>query len=351
MRLPPFLLLFCCSVAAADPLNVGIRGQTAAPERPQITVRAQEPVTDLSLTVVPEPAQPAAGAPAGAPPQEDPVRFASPALRPGRPVTLNLGSGKPGKVRWAGGIDYKARGRAWHFDLRFETLVSPGALRIVYDKGHLNLEKRYVEVQFSQPAALAELTVLGEDGQEMGRGTVHFHGEPPGTWLRVPWEETRPGTVLELDLKLYDRAGFAGHVQLYPWSVAVPHQEVLFATDSYEIRPAEQPKLDESVQRIAGILEKVKGRARPRLYIDGHTDTVAGDAYNLELSRNRARAIAAYLRGHGVAVPISYAGSGKRAPRVPTADNVDEPRNRRVDYVLSIDPPRLPPGVSWQKLD
>ena len=40
----------------------------------------------------------------------------------------------------------------------------------------------------------------------------------------------------------------------------------------------------------------------------------------------------------------------RRVLRVQTADNVDEPRNRRADYVLSVDPPNIGPGAQWQPL-
>jgi len=59
------------------------------------------------------------------------------------------------------------------------------------------------------------------------------------------------------------------------------------------------------------------------------------------LSRERARSIASWFRKRGARIPIAYEGYGETALAVSTADGVDEPRNRRVDYILSLDEPTM----------
>jgi hypothetical protein len=44
---------------------------------------------------------------------------------------------------------------------------------------------------------------------------------------------------------------------------------------------------------------------------------------------------------------IAFEGLGERSLLVKTADEVDEPRNRRVDYILALEPPALPFG-EWK---
>ena len=63
-------------------------------------------------------------------------------------------------------------------------------------------------------------------------------------------------------------------------------------------------------------------------------------------------AVAAWFRQHGISIPIAFAGFGETVPAVKTADNVDEPRNRRVDYVLSDGPPQYSGGLSpaWKQI-
>ena len=89
--------------------------------------------------------------------------------------------------------------------------------------------------------------------------------------------------------------------------------------------------------------DKAHGRMHPgiTLFIAGHTDTVGSASANLKLSQERARSIAGWFRKRGVRLPISYEGFGETSLAVKTADNVDEARNRRADYVLSDGPPTL----------
>ena len=82
------------------------------------------------------------------------------------------------------------------------------------------------------------------------------------------------------------------------------------------------------------------------LYIAGHTDTVGNPTHNFKLSQDRARSIAAWFRKRGVKIPISYEGFGETSLAVKTADNIDEVKNRRADYILSDGPPTLSPPSS-----
>jgi outer membrane protein OmpA-like peptidoglycan-associated protein len=142
-------------------------------------------------------------------------------------------------------------------------------------------------------------------------------------------------------------------VSLYPWSVHIPHEEVTFATDSATIAAAESPKLEASYARIAEALAKHKNLGPIRLYIAGHTDTVGAPAYNLSLSQRRAQAIAAWFRKRGLRLPVLYEGFGEFAPLVGTPDQTDEPRNRRVDYILAVEDPVLKATrhrAAWKRL-
>jgi len=90
-----------------------------------------------------------------------------------------------------------------------------------------------------------------------------------------------------------------------------------------------------------------------KLYIAGCTDTVGDAAHNRELSRKRARSIARWLREHGYDRPIYFHGFGESLLAVGTGDGVDEPRNRRVLYMVGANPPPAGsgiPGVSWSAL-
>ena len=101
--------------------------------------------------------------------------------------------------------------------------------------------------------------------------------------------------------------------------------DVTFATGSTTITPSFQATLNE----VAESLTKY-----PNSLVDvyGHTDTVGSTASNQTLSEERARAVTNYLVSRGVAASrIRWQGFGETQLKVATADNVNEPRNRRVE--------------------
>ncbi len=70
----------------------------------------------------------------------------------------------------------------------------------------------------------------------------------------------------------------------------------------------------------------------PELVITGHTDRVGGVEANDKLSLVRAEAVRELLVAAGVdRALVGVVGRGEREPLVPTADEVAEARNRRVE--------------------
>jgi outer membrane protein OmpA-like peptidoglycan-associated protein len=67
----------------------------------------------------------------------------------------------------------------------------------------------------------------------------------------------------------------------------------------------------------------------------GYTDLAGSQQYNLALSKRRADTVKAALVKDGVpASAIGESWYGKQNPRVPTADGVREPQNRRVEITM-----------------
>lgn len=223
-------------------------------------------------------------------------------------------------------------------------------LALNVDRARVDLEGHKLEVKLTRAACKVELKVVGESGKILAEEVQAFNGAAPGTTLSVSWSPASKEPVLRIEVWGHDTDGSFIGVALSPWSVALAHEEVNFETDSDAIRPSEAPKLEASLGEINKILDKVQDK-KPSLFIKGHTDTVGPPEHNLELSRRRARSIAAWLRGHGLKIPIAYEGFGEFTPLVKTPDETAEPRNRRIDYFLSFDPPALPTGsaaFSWK---
>jgi outer membrane protein OmpA-like peptidoglycan-associated protein len=80
------------------------------------------------------------------------------------------------------------------------------------------------------------------------------------------------------------------------------------------------------------MLAEMRRRATPDVRVVAHTDTVGTVAANDALSAQRAERVKRFLVDIGITESrIHTAGRGERELLVPTADEVDEPRNRRVE--------------------
>lgn len=65
--------------------------------------------------------------------------------------------------------------------------------------------------------------------------------------------------------------------------------------------------------------------------VSGHADRSGSQGYNRRLADRRAAAVAKAIQAAGVQARVSTQSFGEDEPAVPTADDVKEPRNRRVE--------------------
>jgi len=102
-------------------------------------------------------------------------------------------------------------------------------------------------------------------------------------------------------------------------------RSVHFDFDKSVIRPDAVPVLNEAV-------DVLKAQGGVAVIVDGHTDSVGSDAYNLKLSRRRADAVKQYLMKHEIpSNHITTEGFGKSHP-VASNDTADgRAQNRRVE--------------------
>jgi OOP family OmpA-OmpF porin len=78
-----------------------------------------------------------------------------------------------------------------------------------------------------------------------------------------------------------------------------------------------------------------KSGAPVQIQVTGYTDASGSAGYNQRLSERRANAVATALQRFGVPRnDMAVTGRGKNDQRVPTADGVREPQNRRVEIVF-----------------
>jgi len=105
--------------------------------------------------------------------------------------------------------------------------------------------------------------------------------------------------------------------------------DVLFAFNKYELKPDAQIKL----AKISGILLTYPNL---KVQVEGYTDNIGSDEYNLKLSQERAMAVQAFLVAQGVFPGnVTAEGYGKADPVADNTTNAGRTQNRRVAMVVS----------------
>ncbi len=251
----------------------------------------------------------------------------------------------PGKARFEGTLSVvTAGGEKAEMPIAVDAeLVGPLVLKV--EAEDLDLAKHQLAVTANRAVTRVEVELTSDQGTPMGT----FDGLADGARATISWPDVK-GTVLRMTVKAYDADGFFGAIELFPWRVDIPHEEVNFASGSDEIAKTEAPKLDASFAEIQGAVKKFGKLATIKLFIAGHTDTVGDPASNRDLSERRARSIGRWFKKRGVTIAILSAGFGEDVPLVKTADEVDEAKNRRAEYIVAVDAPTIRGRSPWQPL-
>ncbi len=205
----------------------------------------------------------------------------------------------------------------------------------------------------SQPQLPAETVVLlpGPDGRV---GTVIIERSTGRTVLNEPYassraqgaRETQAGALSEQQV----RSEFGNVLAALPARAVEPiapsraETQVRAQTEQPAAPPAppvsfllyfgrKQDQLNEESKALwRRVLDELRARPQSDIVVIGHTDRVGSDGANDELSLQRAERVKSDLVAKGIAAErIRAAGRGEREPLVPTADGVEEPRNRRVE--------------------
>jgi OOP family OmpA-OmpF porin len=101
---------------------------------------------------------------------------------------------------------------------------------------------------------------------------------------------------------------------------------VNFAFDRADLLPAARDILDREVH------SELQSDSHLTVLIEGHTDSVGSDAYNLSLSQRRADAVKSYLVSKGIAASrIESRGMGESKPVASNETAMGRAENRRVE--------------------
>jgi len=134
-------------------------------------------------------------------------------------------------------------------------------------------------------------------------------------------EQTRQRLLTQLNQVLQTKDSARGLI--------VNMSDVLFDFNKATLKPGARERL----ARVSGII-----LAYPDLHlqVEGHTDNVGSDTYNMQLSEKRAAVVRDYLVSQGVTSGnISARGFGKSAPVASNDSASGRQMNRRVELVVS----------------
>ena len=205
---------------------------------------------------------------------------------------------------------------------------------LVYSKTHLEIR----DGSAASDPILADVTMSGwgpnipSTGSERGHTEVLYTSD--GKPVDIGGVMTLPP---DLDLPTLENLDVRVQITLQDDSLVIKLQgDALFDFDKSNIKP----EADRALKQAGAIIRSYRVR---RVDIDGHTDSVGDDGYNLELSDRRAKAVAQWLISHRYlkgGSDVQTKGWGKSKPVAPNTrpDGSDDPagraKNRRVELFL-----------------
>jgi outer membrane protein OmpA-like peptidoglycan-associated protein len=107
--------------------------------------------------------------------------------------------------------------------------------------------------------------------------------------------------------------------------------DVLFDTARYTLKPGAREKL----AKLSGI---ILGHPGLKIAVEGYTDSIGSDEYNMKLSENRANAVREFLVAENInSDAVTAQGFGKTNPVADNSTSAGRQMNRRVQLVVSGD--------------
>jgi outer membrane protein OmpA-like peptidoglycan-associated protein len=137
--------------------------------------------------------------------------------------------------------------------------------------------------------------------------------------------QTAPSAPAEMEKKDIENI-FAQALAIQPQPPV--HFILYFERNSTRLRSSSQAMLPD-------VLSTIQTRRSEHISVVGHSDTLGDKSYNRALSKRRAMAVKNILVKKGVdEALIETTSHGEENPLVKTADNVGNPKNRRVEVVI-----------------
>jgi outer membrane protein OmpA-like peptidoglycan-associated protein len=177
--------------------------------------------------------------------------------------------------------------------------------------------------------ASKNLVVVIPDGADGHVGAVVVQANGGKAILDTAYAAATPGSgalkPATTNAQEVDRI-FGGTLKALPIDPKI--YRLYFVSESDTLTP-------EGQKAFNAVFDEIKQRKVSEIVVTGHTDTMGGRSYNDTLSLNRASFVAKLLTLRGLPPSsITVVGRGERELLISTAENVPEPRNRRVEITV-----------------
>jgi outer membrane protein OmpA-like peptidoglycan-associated protein len=317
--------------AAANDIDLRIDSQVATGKEPTLTVVVNKDVESVTVDVSSGKARI--------------KQTLGPQGQPGK-LVFTLKQEGTGVLSWKGTLAVVfADGSSGEMPLAFQTERKSAKFKFSITKENLDLANNSLKLVSERSTKKVEIEIYtDEDDLLAASGRDYDPPVPAGQPVEVEWLPKKAGDVLRIHTTVYDEAGSFQSSDSFPYSITIPHEDVVFETGKSTIRAEQEPKLQAVVPEIEKALKRFGPAMKAagttvKLFVQGHTDTVGDPGSNRALSQARALAIAKWFRGHGVKVAVYARGFGEDLLKVETPDNTDEERNRRAEYDVGVDGP------------
>ena len=214
-------------------------------------------------------------------------------------------------------------------------MTLPGA-----DKEPHLVGRGYVLKQYTPPSTLSKLefelaytdalkragwTVFPRPaGQDEGEGALRAHYAANGRDIWVSLGRAADDSNTGMSFAVAD-LGTDDWSKALASQCRLPLYGVTFDFNQSTLRLESAPVLQKAADALTA-------NAALSVEVQGHTDDVGDDAYNMKLSGQRADAVRAWLTQHGiVATRLTSKGYGKTQPLVENSSDANRARNRRVE--------------------
>ncbi len=126
-------------------------------------------------------------------------------------------------------------------------------------------------------------------------------------------------------------APFIMNISLNPITIGetIVLKNIFFDTGKHQLKP-------ESIAELKKLVEFLEHNPSLAIEVSGHTDNIGGKDFNLELSRNRAKAVYTFLKENGISPErLSFTGHGFSKPIATNDTEEGRAQNRRTEILIT----------------